>query len=519
MHRLVIASVTLIGLVGLAVIAGYLFLFAGGGDRAASLAPAHSAVYVNVYLQPSTGQQMNLSSLIGRLPGFADEAALDTKVDQIVQNLLSPTGMDYREQVKPWLGDQLAIAAWPTGTDASESEVVVIAQVRDVDAAEASLAELASEGGSVESRAYGGVDLHVGATTTYALLDGMLVAGPTPEAIEDVVDADGDAESLADQADFRAAMDRVSTDHLASVFVDLAGIEEASGTENELGGWTTASAVLVAEQDGLRLSGSAPLPADAEPDASAAADVADRVATLTEWMPEGTLAEIVAFDLRALLEDAEAAATGLPEGEELGSALDTLRAVAAFGLGINLDTDVLPLLEGEVALAVGALEDGMPSSAQLFLRPPDAASAAETLATLSGRLESIGGSVETESVEGLEITTLMVPDLGSASYAVTGDVIVIGLSVDDVRAAIEANASGATLAASDAYERSFAAAGAHGGTEIYVDVASLSGAAGELLALPDDARDILSGIGTFALTLPSRDDQIEFHAVLTVDEP
>ena len=39
MHRLVIASVTLVGLVGVAVVAGYLTLFAGPADRAAP-APA-----------------------------------------------------------------------------------------------------------------------------------------------------------------------------------------------------------------------------------------------------------------------------------------------------------------------------------------------------------------------------------------------------------------------------------------------------------------------------------------------
>ena len=519
MHRLVIGSVTLIGLAGVAVIAGYLFLFAAGADRAATLAPAHSAVYVNVYLQPSTGQQMNLSSLIGRLPGFADEAALDTKVDQIVQNLLSGTGIDYREQVKPWLGDQLAVAAWPIGTDATASEVVVIAQVRDQAAAESALADLAAEDGGVEARTYGGVELQVGTTTTYAFVEGMLVAGPSPEAIEDVVDAGGDAESLAEQQDFRDAMDGVSADHLASVFVDLAGLAEASGAESQLQGWTTATAVLVAEQDGLRLSGSAPHAAEGEPAGSAAATPTDRVATLTEWMPEGTLAELVVFGLRGILEDAEAAVTSVPEGEELGSTLDTLRAVAAFGLGIDLDQDVLPLLEGEVALAIGALEGGMPTSGQLLLRPDDPEPVAETLANLSGRLEGIGATLSTETVGTVEVTSVAVPDLGGAAYAVSDGVVIIGLSAADVRAAIEANEAGTTLSASDAYTRSFTATGAHGGTEIYIDVAALADSAGDLLALPDDARDILSGIGTFALTLPSRDDQIEFHAVLTVDEP
>jgi hypothetical protein len=39
------------------------------------------------------------------------------------------------------------------------------------------------------------------------------------------------------------------------------------------------------------------------------------------------------------------------------------------------------------------------------------------------------------------------------------------------------------------------------------------------LELSEDGRDILSRIGTFALTIPSRPDQIEFHAALTVTEP
>ena len=518
MHRLVIASVTLIGLVGLAVVAGYLFLFASGGDRAAALAPAHSAVYVNVYLQPSTGQQMNLSNLIGRLPGFADEAALDEKIDQVLQNLLSGTGIDYRGQIKPWLGDQVAVAAWPTGTDATQSEVVVIAQVRDAEAAQASIAELASEGGAVETRAYEGVDLQIGPTTTYAFVDGMLVAGPAPAAIEDVVDASGGAESLADRAEFREAMDRVSADHLASVFVDLAGLAEASGAGDQLEGWSTASAALVAEPEGLRLSGTAPL--DAAPAAgSPSTDTADGAPTLTEWMPEGTLAEVVLFGAAQLLRDAEDAVSEVPQGEELGSSIDTLRAIAAFGLGIDLDADVLPLLDGELAVALAAVEEGGLPAGQLLLRPTDAGSAEETLATLAERLESIGASVSTESVDGIEITTLEVPDTGQASYAIVDGVVIFGLSADDVRAAIEANASGQTLAASDAYMRSFEVAGAHAGAEAYLDVAAVAEAAGDSLELPDDARDILSGIGTFALTLPSRDDHIEFHAVLTVDEP
>ena len=42
--------------------------------------------------------------------------------------------------------------------------------------------------------------------------------------------------------------------------------------------------------------------------------------------------------------------------------------------------------------------------------------------------------------------------------------------------------------------------------------------AGDQPDLPADARDILGQVGAFALTLPSRENQIEFHAVLTIND-
>ena len=129
MHRLVVALVTLIGLTGAVFIAGYLLLFSASNDRAATLAPADTVFYLNVYLQPSTGQQMNLGGLIGRLPGFADDASLDEKVDQVVENLLgaSGLGLDYREKIKPWLGTKSrsqagrTMATWPHPRQSSSS--------------------------------------------------------------------------------------------------------------------------------------------------------------------------------------------------------------------------------------------------------------------------------------------------------------------------------------------------------------------------------------------------------------
>lgn len=518
MHRLVIALVTLIGLTAAAFVAGYLFLFSASTDRAAALAPADSAFYLNVYLQPSTGQQMHLSGLIGRLPGFADDASLDEKVDQVVQNLLAGSGIDYGRQVKPWLGNQVAIAARPAGDGLAEPVPVLIAAVKDLEAARTAIAELVSNGGaSFTVETYRGVELQVSDEATYAFVEEMLVVGSDTAAVRSVVDTADGGESLADRDDFVTTMAGLEADHLAAFFLDLAALGEATGTAEQLSSMSTAGAVLVAEADGLRLSGSAPFdPAAAEPSDRSGFALGGEPSSLVDWMPESTVAEVVIFGLRQTLEDAEAAAGEVPEGEDIASAIDTLRTLAAFGLGIDLDADLLPLLDREAAVAISGLEDGLPSG-QLLLRPTDPEAAADALDRLADGLARIGASVATETGGETEVTVVSIPETAVVAYTIVDGIVILGFSPADVDAAISAHASGRTLGSSDRYTRTFEVAGTRAGNEAFVDVGALLQLLGEPIELPDDARDILLQVGTVGFTAPSRDDQIEFHAVLTVD--
>lgn len=520
MHRLVVALVTLIGLAGAAVVGSYLFLFSAATDRAAALVPASTAVYANIYLQPSTGQQMNLAGLIGRLPGFADEATLDDKVDQIVENLLSGTGVDYRTQIKPWLGDQVAFAAWPSAEDPAQAEMVVLAEVKDQDAAETSVAELVSGDGAAPTvETYGGVELGVGTGGAYMFVGDMLAIGATSDGLHAIVDVSGGDASLAGRSDFREAMAQLPADHLASVFVDMAAIATATGVDAQLGNVTTASATLVAERDGLRLSGSAPFDlGTAPPSARDGFALGTEPSSLVEWMPQETLAEAVVFGLRQTLEDAEAALRASGAAGDVTSTLDTVRAIVAFGLGLDLDADVLPLLDREVGIAITGFDGSLPAG-QLLLRPDDAAAAADAIGRIADRLEALGSDRRSQDHEGVEITTLSLPDFGDVAYAIADGIVIIGLSADDVVAGLDAHATGTSVAHAAAYQRAFDVAGARAGTEAFVDVGAVVDLAGDALTLPADARDILGQVGAFGLTLPSHDDQIEFHAVLTVDEP
>ena len=521
MHRLVIALVTLIGLVGAAFLAGYLFLFSAATDRASALAPAGTAVYLNVYLQPSTGQQMNLGGLIGRLPGFADEASLDEKVDQVVQNLLGSSGLDldYREQIKPWLGDQVALAGWPNEADPAAPTAVVIAEITDREAAETALAELGSAGVSFSAETYEDVEIQASDDGAYAFVGEMLVFGESSAGIEAVVDVERGAGSLAEREEFGSAMAELPADHLASVFIDLAAIAAATETSDQLAAFSTAAAALVAEPEGLRLSGSAPFDvADAGSSSSASIGLGGEPSSLVDWMPEETVAELVVFGLRQTLEDAEAAAAGAPGGEEITNTLDTFRGLAAFGLGIDIDADLLPLLDREVGIAITGIEEGVPSG-QLLLRPEDPEAAEEALTRIVDSLVATGAAERTEDGASAEITVLTIQGAAQVAYAIDDGIIIMGLSPDDVAAALQAHADGRALVGNERYVRTFEVAGERAGNEMFVDVAAVVDLVGASLELPDDARDILAQVESVGFTAPSRDDQIEFHAVLTVSEP
>lgn len=515
MHRLVIALVTLLGLTAGSVVAGYLLLLSGSPDRLATMAPTGTAAYVNVYLNPSVGQQLNLEELIGRLPGFADESSLDAKVDRIIGNLLSGTGIDYETEVKPWLGDQLAIAIWPPADGGTELTAVAMMAVKDLAAAEDAIAgvfDVAAAG--VGSEPYRGVVVHVADGTAYAFVDDALVIGSVAADLHPVIDVADGGEALADRSAFRAAMSRVPPDHLASAFVDVAVLASGAASDAEENLPSAMSMALTAETDGLRLTGS--MPVETVGDGSDAGQ-----GLVADWIPSNALAAAVLFDLPQALEAAEGALGGTGGSEALGL-LDTVRALAAFGLGLDVDADILPLLDGETGIAITAFGDGLPSG-QLILRPDDPNAARALVARIVDRLVSIGAQTTAESREGIEITALAVPDVGNIAYTIVDGTVLIGFSVDDIADAVAAHAGAdaGALSASDRYRSALELAGGGGGSRVYVDLGALVelGALDTIgLALPDDARDILSRLGAIGVVLPPRTDSIEFNAAITVPD-
>lgn len=514
MKRLVIGVTGLLAVAGIIVLVGYLLVFSASPDRAARAVPAAVAVYVNLYLEPSTGQRLNLYGLIGRLPGFADPATLEQKIHDVAQRLIGQAGIDYAADIRPWLGDQVALAIVAgDGSDGGPQTLLLAALAEPASAAAAVDRIMTRDGTQFELETYRGVTLSVGTAVSYALLDDLLLVGNGVAAVREAIDAEtGAAPSLADSAGFGAALRRVPADHLGSVYVDLRSLL-AAGEIEQVVGYTTVAIALVAEAAGVRLVGDAPF-FTTSPQTREAFALGSEVSRLADWMPADAQAEAIVFGLQqalAALEEQIADSTAM---QDVVEALNQLRALAAIGLGINVDRDLLPLLDREVGIALEGRGGG--SMLQLLLRPSDPGAAAEALERMRDALEQRGSRVTTSMAEGVEVTTIVVPEIGQIAYARSDDVVVMAFEPDAVAAVLQARASGMTLAQTDRYLDAFTVLGARRGHELWIDLAGSSGVAGEMLQIDEETRGILLRLGAFALSAPARDNQLEINAILTV---
>lgn len=517
MRRLVVATTALLVMVGVAVIAGYLLLFSAVADRASRAAPAETALYLKVYLQPSNGQKMNLFSLVGRVPGFRDPAAIDQKVHEIAQRLLATAGIDYEGDLRPWLGAEVALALEPPENAGTAPHLLLLALIRDPSAARAAVPRLMSrDGATFKPETYRGRQAMLGDHLSYALLDDLLVVAETPDRLRAAIDAYADAApSLADSASFSEAMRTLPADHLASLYVDSRRIV-AGGAGAMLSGYSTVAAALTAKPDGLHLDGSAPFTAsEAGMGARAAFALGSQRSTLAGWMPRTTRVEMVAFGLQQSLADAESRLSAVPSFADAITALNQLRGVAALGLGINLDRDLLSLFDGEAAFALQSLDLAAPRGV-LLLRPNDSVAAAAAIDRMRQGLESRGSTVTTTRTGHATVTSVSVPQIGRISYSLAEGVVLLALDPADVAAALEAHAGGDNLATDTRYTSAFELAGTHAGGEVWADIPGLVDAASGIFDPGSELRDILHQIGALAMSASASDHQLQIHAALTV---
>ena len=375
---------------------------------------------------------------------------------------------------------------------------------------------MARDGATYAPQAYRGRQAMMSEGISYALLDDLLLVADTPERLRAALDAEaGATPSLADSTAFETAMRGVPADHLASLYLDLRRVV-SSAPRGPLGGYTTAALALVAGPDGIHLDGNAPFAADDASEAARAAfALGSRPSSLADWMPSRTNAVLVAFGLRQTFVDLESEMAADPSFAAATDLLNQLRAIAAVGLGINADRDLLPLFDGEAAVALTNLDPAAPRG-QLLVRPSDPAAAQSALVRMRDALADRGSSVSTSRAGGVTITSVTIPEVGRVAYAQVGRVVLLALNPADLAAALKAHAARDTLAADDRYVAAFELAGAQAGNELWANIPGLADGLAGIFKPGSELRDILHQIGALAMSASANIDHLEIHAVLTV---
>jgi hypothetical protein len=463
-----VVALLVVALATTATLAGAIVLT---GSRSVSTvarwAPADALVYGELRPDLPGDQRDQLAAFLSAFPGFADRSILEEKLTQVYDQLLSTASkgkQSYSADIAPWFGGQLGVAlrapATPSSTSseatASPPPMLLVASSTDPARALAWFRSTAGlKGATVGSSEASGSQLLV------ATLNGEIIAAAAPEGVLLVGDeasvraalSRGGDGGLASDASFKAAMDALPGDGLATVYVHVAAyaalVEQLPRSSAMPAPPADLASLLPAWSAATIRAGSDSLVADsAAPATSLTTTVPDGPSTLPSRLPAGTMALADVHDAGAALTAALSVADPTTRSR-LESALDrvgglqglvgwageTAAVVVATPAGptggvVSLATD---------AKAAAALSASLSNLATLAgLKPADTTYAGQTITTVDLTLPIANGSGSPHAgTAGAAPSTV--------SWTVAGDLVVIGRDIAFVKAVLDTK-PGSTLA-------------------------------------------------------------------------
>lgn len=422
-------------------------------DEAITLVPADAFAYVHIDID-ADGEQARAASAFGsRLPLLS--GLLLGSVSEI-----GGERIDLRTQVRPWAGNEIAVAILPGPPSLG---TVTMIEAEDAAAARGFADRLI---GAARTDDVGGIPITVGDHgEAAALIDGFLLVGDEA-SVGRMIEGGGGLGSAA----AAAGIGELPADRFAYAYLSGAGARSLFGPDAGFSGLDpfvnsrAAGAVTAA----LSFEGGlASLTIRSEQDPALATAHPSLLSALPKFVPQldtevgpDALAYLGLSDPAAaesLLDRARRSAPALAAAYEQAS--DDLRASG----GVSIGDDLLPLLDGEVALAVepvaaqgadavpGVLVPSGVPYASLIADGIDGEAAGSDLAKLRGRLAGAlapGAAFKPLQIAGVEAQTLAISSNVDLTYATYGDRLVVATKPVGIA---QARAGGAGLADSTAY--------------------------------------------------------------------
>ena len=353
-RRRIVALLAVLAVAILAVV-GVLVLSGGGNTppstAAAKVIPSDALVVLNLSTDEERDGVKRALAVAGRLPSFAPaRQALERRFGT------RQGPIDFARDVRPWLGNEVALAVLPTGGQVSQSEIVV--DVKDRGKAESFINRTAGGSGRVE---YKGIEIRRYGAVTTAFVAGDLVIAPE-NVIRGAIDlSQGRGDNLAKARLFQKAYDGLPAGRALDLFVSRDGVRRLLAPQ---GGVLGLAGTLI-DQPALSAVGGAVTAegSQAKLTVRTVLDPALAKATppgfkpytpeLLRNVPSGALAYlgVAGLDRAAGRLLGLAGATGV-NGANLSQLAKSARATLAKRAGVDIDRDVLSVLRGETALSV-----------------------------------------------------------------------------------------------------------------------------------------------------------------------
>ncbi len=202
--------------------------------------PSGTVVYLEGRADLPGDQRQNIGTILAKFPGFKDQATLDAKIDQALDQVLQKSGISWTTDLKPWVAGEVGVAVTrdlldlataagkdPSAATAPDRGVVVLPSVKDVAAATAWVAKEA--GGTPATTTYGDGSITTvdrnGMTLAWATRGTVLLLGPEI-SVKAALDTKG-ASPVAASSAFAAARATAPSAYLGFGFIDTKSILDA----------------------------------------------------------------------------------------------------------------------------------------------------------------------------------------------------------------------------------------------------------------------------------------------------
>jgi len=484
------------------VVAGAVLAFGfirGSADTIVSFAPSDTAVYVNLDLDPSGGQQLALNDILGRFPGLSS-ASRDSTINHWLDSGLNASGLSHTD-VRSWLGSQLSLMVLK-GSDGATPAAVSVIESTSQTAAQSMFAKYKSGPlGTAQrwtSATYDGVTVEVGqdssgGTSVFAITTSAVILGTSETAVDEVIDTSlGKHARLTSTSDYTAVQARVPSDRVAFLYLDVPSLRalvpsaEAAALSSALNGYQGIGEAVVASSSGITVSGTVDFDrAKLSAASRASLGVAAHTNGALAFVPARAFGFITLVGLPQMLKSLTSLAdTGL--GASGSQALDQL--------GITGPDGVLSHLTGDAGIEVEQLPGAQVPSGALVLATDSSGAVQDFLDQLattvcSGSQECGSSAPAQQSYEGVTISSITINSVDaselSPSWAVDNGWAIVASTPAEVKAVIDAR-RGTNIATSPEYQAVAGKVGTSNDGMFYLNVKSLVAAVRAVL--PADVR-------------------------------